>query len=273
MRVRRDLRALDQYVPAPLVVPLEPIVLHEFMHRPSQVRLAQWNDPVQTLASDREHEPLRVHVQVRTTRRQPQLLHPAPFHRRPELARVYSGGGSDQVPLIRQNSIARNFGRLVVMRGVAPTDEIAADHMQCGSGGAGGSTGVAGASGEAGSGGDGERRTGGDRNKREQGAPQGALVAADRAEPGASTGGASGAGTDGATASGGSPGTAEARAAEPAPGPPRCAATGDAALSPPLGNHSGSSGCRCAVGPTSAVDLIAMAVIRWRCFLLISCSS
>jgi hypothetical protein len=50
VRVRRGLRALDQYVPEPLVVPLEPIVLHELMNRPSQVRLSQWNDPVQTLA-------------------------------------------------------------------------------------------------------------------------------------------------------------------------------------------------------------------------------
>ncbi|HEX4057426.1 MAG TPA: hypothetical protein VHX87_03800, partial [Galbitalea sp.] len=47
----------------------------ELMYRPSQVRLAQRDDPVQTFTSDREHEPLRVRVQVRTARRQPQHLH------------------------------------------------------------------------------------------------------------------------------------------------------------------------------------------------------
>ena len=137
---------------------------------------------------------------------------------------------------------------------------------QCGSGGAGGSTGVAGASGEAGSGGDGERRTGGIETNGNRGRHRGPWWQLTGRSRRTSTGGASGAGTDGATASGGSPGTAAARAAEPAPGPPRCAATGDAALSPPLGNHSGSSGCRCAVGPTSAVDLMAMAVISLALF-------
>jgi hypothetical protein len=44
-RICRGLCGLDQYVPRPLVVPLEPIVLHEFIHRLSQVRLSQWNDP------------------------------------------------------------------------------------------------------------------------------------------------------------------------------------------------------------------------------------
>jgi hypothetical protein len=32
------------------VVSFEPIVLHELMHRPSQVRLAQWDDPIEALA-------------------------------------------------------------------------------------------------------------------------------------------------------------------------------------------------------------------------------
>ena len=51
----------------------------------TQMRLAQWDEPIQTLASDREYEPFRIRVQVRTARRQSEhlqiprhLVHPEP---------------------------------------------------------------------------------------------------------------------------------------------------------------------------------------------------
>src|ERR1022692_545740 len=61
------------------------------------MRLSQWNDAIEALAPDREHEPLRVRVQVRAARRQSEHIHPAPLHRCAELARVQRVAIQDEV--------------------------------------------------------------------------------------------------------------------------------------------------------------------------------
>ena len=141
-----------------------------------------------------------------------------------------------------------------------PTDpEIA----QCGSGGAGGSTGAAGASGEGGSGGAGSGGQAGLKLPGTGGAAGGPGSGGRSGAAGSTgTGGASGTGTGGAPASGGSPGTGGGASGGAGAGTGSGgAATGGATGSSPTGDNSGSSGCSCAVGASSAADLIAMAAI------------
>ena len=163
-----------------------------------------------------------------------------------------------------------------------PTDpEIA----QCGSGGTGGSAGTAGASG-AGSGGAGsggqagskQPGTGGAAGGPGSGGHGGAAGSTGGASgtgtggaSGTGTGGASGTGTGGAPASGGSPGTGGGASGGAGGGTGTGgAATGGAAGSLPAGGDSGSSGCSCAAGATSAADLMAISVISLALLLLVT---
>jgi hypothetical protein len=53
-----------------LVVSFEMVVLDELPHRPAKMPLAKRNELVQALRLDRQHEPLRVRIQVGTPCRQ-----------------------------------------------------------------------------------------------------------------------------------------------------------------------------------------------------------
>ena len=52
------------------MVPLDMVLRHELRHCPSEVAFAQRDDLPQALRLDRQDEPFRVRIQVRTPRRQ-----------------------------------------------------------------------------------------------------------------------------------------------------------------------------------------------------------
>ncbi len=63
--------ALDQPIAQTMMGPLAVVVLHVLRDRSPQMPLAEDHQAIQALGLDREHESLRVGVQIRTSRRQP----------------------------------------------------------------------------------------------------------------------------------------------------------------------------------------------------------
>ena len=70
VRVRWWRRPLEQLVVQPLVVSLAMVVLDVLMNYQVQVAFTQQDDSVETLFFDGSHEPFRVGVQIRASRRQ-----------------------------------------------------------------------------------------------------------------------------------------------------------------------------------------------------------
>jgi hypothetical protein len=69
------------------------------------VSLAEGRDAVQTLAHDRQHEPLRERVQVRTLRRQPWDCHLAAFQKLAEPCRAQGIPIREHTPFAQQEAI------------------------------------------------------------------------------------------------------------------------------------------------------------------------
>lgn len=69
------------------------------------MRFTEWHDSVETFAPDRKHESFRERIQVRTTRRQAQDLHPTPLHRLAKLSRVQRVSVEYQISLTHQEPV------------------------------------------------------------------------------------------------------------------------------------------------------------------------
>src|SRR5260370_33626279 len=69
--------------------------------------LSKRNDPVETLAANRQHEPLRERVQVWAPRRKPHHLGPCSREHLPKLPRVQWVTGHEEVPRSSQEASHR----------------------------------------------------------------------------------------------------------------------------------------------------------------------
>ena len=76
------------------MIPLVVVVRHVLPYNLTKMRLAQWDDSVQTLLFDRADETLRIRVQVRALRWQSDRRHPGALENRPELR------GEDRVSIV-----------------------------------------------------------------------------------------------------------------------------------------------------------------------------
>ena len=83
------------------------VVRHVLSNDGSQMLLTQQHDVVEAVVSDRAHESLRVRVQVRTSRGQPQRFYVGVAKQPSERGRVERVAVEDEVPLAQQKAVDR----------------------------------------------------------------------------------------------------------------------------------------------------------------------
>jgi hypothetical protein len=95
----------DPAVAEPLVVPLLVVLGHVLADDAPEMSLAKWDDPVETLLFDRPDKALRVRVQIRALRRQPDGRHAGTLEHRMERRCV------DWVPIVDDVAAVREDAR------------------------------------------------------------------------------------------------------------------------------------------------------------------
>ncbi len=97
----------DQSIAESLVVPLAVIVRHKLVDDVAQTSLPEENDPIETLFTDRAHEPLRVGIGIRRLNRRLQDAHAGAFDEAPECARPFRVPVTNQSPMSHEEAVDR----------------------------------------------------------------------------------------------------------------------------------------------------------------------
>ena len=88
------------------MIPLAMIVIDEFREGPSEVALAERNDPIEALVFDRSHEAFRVGVRIRRLKRRLHDVHPGLAQQPPHLPAPFPVTIADQHAMVAQQPVS-----------------------------------------------------------------------------------------------------------------------------------------------------------------------